>query len=65
MNLTILMLPIIVSGVSFGVILNIIMPNILIVAVYTLISIYVSFNLTRKALLLYNKEKVKIHSEKQ
>lgn len=65
MNLTILMLPIIVSGVSFGVILNIIMPNILIVAVYTLISIYVSFNLTRKALLLYKKEKVKIHSEKQ
>jgi hypothetical protein len=64
MNLTILMLPIIVSGVSFGVILNIIMPNILIVSVYTLISIYVCFNLTRKALLLNKKENVKIHSEK-
>ena len=57
MNLTILMLPIIVSGVSFGVILNIIMPNILIVGLYALISIYVSFNLTKKAINLYKKEK--------
>lgn len=56
MNLAILMLPLIISGVSIGVILNILMPNIIIIASYALALIYFGYGITKKALALYNKE---------
>ena len=56
MNLAILMLPLIISGVSIGVILNILMPNILIIASYALALIYFGYGITKKALALYKKE---------
>lgn len=56
MNLAILMLPLIISGVSIGVILNILMPNIIIIASYALALIYFGYGITKKALALYKKE---------
>jgi len=46
MNLAILRLPLIISGVSIGVILNILMPNIIIIASYALALIYFGYGIT-------------------
>ena len=46
MNLAILMLPLIISGVSIGVILNILMPNVIIIASYALALIYFGYGIT-------------------
>lgn len=56
MNLAILMLPLIISGVSIGVILNILMPNLIIIITYALALIYFGYAITKKALALYKKE---------
>ena len=55
-NLAILMLPMIISGVSFGVILNILMPNIIVIITYCLGLIYFGYGVTKKAINLYKTE---------
>jgi len=53
MTISIIMLPAIISGVSFGVILNQTMPNIIIVVVYVLSLLYFAQGLARKTLVIY------------
>ena len=56
MNLSIIMLPLIVSGVSFGVILNVIFPEIIIVTLYVCLLGFLGYELFFKARTLYRKE---------
>lgn len=55
-NLAILMLPLIVSGSSIGVILNILLPNLVIIASYALGLAYLGYGVFKKTKLLYKKE---------
>ena len=55
-SLSILMMPMIVSGVSFGVLLNIIMPTAIIIIVYALILLYLSYGVAKKSCQLWQKE---------
>mmetsp|Transcript_5667 Transcript_5667/g.8972 ORF Transcript_5667/g.8972 Transcript_5667/m.8972 type:complete len:237 (-) Transcript_5667:823-1533(-) len=63
MNLSVLMLPMIISGVSFGVIFNIMFPNILIKVFYVVILIYLGFGLFKKGFSLYANEKKAIQDK--
>ena len=53
MNLSVLMLPMIISGVSFGVILNLMFPNALLKIVFVLIISYLAYGVLQKGLSLY------------
>lgn len=55
-NLAAIMLPMIISGVSFGIILNIMMPELVISALYAVLLTYFGFGLFNKGLDLYGKE---------
>ena len=61
MNLGIIMLPMVVSGVSVGVIANIHLPNIVIIACYALFLVLIGIQLFLKAYGLY---KYEIYNEK-
>ena len=52
-NLGILMLPLIVSGVSFGVLLNIVTPNAIVILLYIGGLAYFGYGLTKKAIQTY------------
>lgn len=56
MNLSILMLPLIISGVSIGVILNILFPDLVIIASYALGLAFLGRGVFKKALNLYKSE---------
>ena len=43
-------------GVSFGVLLNIIVPNVFIVGFFVCMCLYLSYGLTKKAFNIYSKE---------
>ena len=55
-NLAVLGLPLIIMGVSFGVLLNIIVPNVFIVGFFVCMCLYLSYGLTKKAFNIYSKE---------
>ena len=55
-NLAVIMLPMIISGVSFGVILNIVMSEIIISSLYTSTLLFLNIGLFRKGLNLYKME---------
>lgn len=55
-NLAILMLPLIVSGSSIGVILNIWLPNLIIIASYVLGLSYLGYGVFKKAIRIYKSE---------
>lgn len=55
-NLAILMLPLIVSGSSIGVILNIWLPNIVIIASYAFGLTYLGYGVYKKTIKLYQVE---------
>jgi uncharacterized membrane protein YfcA len=55
-NLSIIMLPMIISGVLIGVILNMLMPELVICAAYALLLAYLGFGLFKKGLGLRTKE---------
>jgi len=57
MNLSVLMLPMIISGVSVGVIFNIMFPNLVLKVIYVLVVAYFSFGVLKKALSLVEVEK--------
>ena len=57
MNLSIIMLPMIISGVQFGIIFNILMPDIIIVIFYDVLLGYVVYGLFKKIRMLMEKEK--------
>ena len=61
MNLALIMLPMVVSGVSFGVIANINVPSIVIIACYALFLVLIGIQLFLKAYGLYQFE---IHNDK-
>jgi uncharacterized membrane protein YfcA len=56
-NMSLIMLPLIISGVSIGQVLNIIMPESIILAFYIVLLIAISIQMTLKAKKLYKKEK--------
>jgi uncharacterized membrane protein YfcA len=56
MNLAVIMLPLIISGVSFGVMLNIIMPDSIIVICFVGLLTYLGYGVLKKGLGLYKKE---------
>ena len=56
MNLSILMLPLIISGVSIGVILNILFPDLIIIASYALGLAVLGSGACKKAVILYKSE---------
>ena len=60
----ILMLPMIVSGVSFGTIVNLILPSVTIVTIFVLTLSYLAYNMTRKSIRLYKNETTVRESEK-
>ena len=55
-SLAILMLPLIVSGASIGVILNILLPNLVIMFMYTFGLTYLGYGVFKKTVALYRKE---------
>ena len=55
-NLAILMLPLIVSGSSIGVILNILLPSLVIIASYAFGLTYLGYGVFKKAIKLYKTE---------
>ena len=59
------MLPMMISGVSFGVILNIIMPTFIIVLFYSSVLFYLGIGVYKKALRLYKIENEKFKQESQ
>ena len=62
MNLALIMLPLIISGVSFGVMLNMIMPDIIIVLCFVGLLIYLGYGVLKKGIGLYKKETEKMKS---
>lgn len=56
MNLSILMLPLIISGVSIGVILNIMLPDLLIISSYAFGLAFLGSGACKKAITLYRSE---------
>lgn len=56
MNLSILMLPLIISGVSIGVILNILFPDLVIIVSYALGLAFLGRGVFKKALIVYRSE---------
>lgn len=56
MNLSILMLPLIISGVSIGVILNILFPDLVIIASYAIGLALLGRGACKKAVILYKSE---------
>ena len=56
LNLSIIMLPLIISGVSIGVIVNLIMPNVVVMACYVVLLTYILFNMVKKTKTIYAKE---------
>ena len=65
LDLSTLMLPMMISGVSFGVILNIIMPTFIIVLFYSSVLFYLGIGVYKKALRLYKIENEKFKQESQ
>lgn len=63
MNLGILMLPMIVSGVSIGVIINIILPDLIAISAYICGLLYFGRGVTMKTLSLYKKEVARDEAE--
>jgi uncharacterized membrane protein YfcA len=61
LNLAVIMLPLIISGVSFGVILNIIMPDLIIVFAFVALLSYLGRGVLKKGLGLYKKETEKVN----
>lgn len=57
LNLGIIMLPMIISGVSCGSILNIMAPQILVIFFYIILLAYIGINLSIKAVSLFKKER--------
>jgi len=58
LNLSIIMLPLIISGVSFGVLLNAMMPSIIIVIVYVTVLSYLGIGVLKKAIIIYKREEI-------
>lgn len=56
LNLALLMLPLIISGVSIGVVLNLLMPNIILIGFFIAILVYMGYGVLLKGIALYNKE---------
>ena len=56
MNLAIIMLPMIISGVQVGVIFNILLPNVVILVFYDILLVYVFYNLVKKIRAIQAKE---------
>jgi hypothetical protein len=56
LDLSTLMLPMMISGVSFGVMLNIIMPTFLIVLFYSSVLFYLGIGVYKKAFRIYQIE---------
>lgn len=56
MNLCMIMLPPIVSGASFGVFMNLILPKLVIVAAYVAALTYFGIRIFKKSIDLYHKE---------
>ena len=63
LDLSTLMLPMMISGVSFGVILNIIMPTIIVVIFYSTVLFYLGIGVYKKAMRLYQIENEKFKME--
>lgn len=63
LDLSTLMLPMMISGVSFGVILNIIMPTIIVVIFYSTVLFYLGIGVYKKAMRLYQIENDKFKME--
>ena len=55
-NLSILMLPLIVSGSSIGVVLNIWLPNLIIIISYVFGLVFLGYGVFKKALKLFKAE---------
>lgn len=55
-NVAMLMMPMVISGVTVGVILNITMPDLVSAIVFTLIYCYFSYGIGVKACDIYKKE---------
>jgi len=56
LNLGLIMLPLIISGVSIGVVLNILMPNIIIITCFVTFLVCMGVGVLKKGIALYNKE---------
>ena len=56
LNMACIMLPLIISGVSFGVILNILMPDLIIQASFVGLLSYLGYGVLKKAFFLYKTE---------
>lgn len=55
-NLAVLAFPLIIMGVSVGVLLNIIVPNVFLLAFFVVICLYMSIGIYKKASKQYNDE---------
>ena len=65
-NISILMLPVVISGVTLSVIFNIMMPSLINVATYIVINILIMTNgLIKKMIELWNQETIKLNRIKQ
>jgi uncharacterized membrane protein YfcA len=60
LNLALIMLPMIISGVSFGVIINIVMPDLIICAFFVIMLSYLGSGVVKKALKLRGIENEKL-----
>jgi len=56
LNLGLIMLPLIISGVSIGVVLNILMPNIIIITFFVIFLVCMGVGVLKKGIALYKKE---------
>lgn len=55
-NLSVLMLPMIISGSSIGVLANIVLPEIVSLSLFTIIMIYLGYGTAKKAYNMYHTE---------
>ena len=55
-NLIIVMLPLIISGVSIGVIANLVMPNVIVMASYVILLTFILVQMIQKTKVIYRRE---------
>ena len=58
--MAVLSLPLIISGVAFGVMLNLLCPSVIIIASFVLFTLYMSYGMGKKALFLREQENEKL-----
>lgn len=65
LNIGILMMPMVISGVSFGVILNIVTPGMIVIISYVVfLALVLGFGLVKKAFVLRKKETLLFEQKK-